>query len=125
MTGTHGKTTTAAMVLHVLRACGLDPAYAIGGELSDTGANAGWGSGEWIVVEADESDRSLLALDPEIAVLTNAELDHHATYASRLDLEAHAARVHGTRDASAPWSGIAPRCSRWPRPTRPPTTPTT
>ena len=87
VTGTHGKTTTAAMVLHVLRACGLDPAYAIGAELSETGANAGWGSGEWIVVEADESDRSLLALDPEIAVLTNAELDHHATYGSRLDLE--------------------------------------
>ena len=59
----------------------------VGGELRDTGANAGWGSGDWIVVEADESDRSLLALSPEIAVLTNAELDHHATYSSRLDLE--------------------------------------
>jgi UDP-N-acetylmuramate--alanine ligase len=87
VTGTHGKTTTAAMIVHVLRACGLDPAYAIGAELGDTGANAGWGGGDWIVVEADESDRSLLALDPEIALLTNAELDHHATYASRLDLE--------------------------------------
>jgi UDP-N-acetylmuramate--alanine ligase len=87
VTGTHGKTTTAAMIVHVLRACGLDPAYAVGAELGDTGANAKWGSGEWIVVEADESDRSLLRLDPEIAVLTNAELDHHATYSSRLDLE--------------------------------------
>jgi UDP-N-acetylmuramate--alanine ligase len=87
VTGTHGKTTTAAMIVHVLRACGLDPAYVVGGELRDTGANAGWGSGDWIVVEADESDRSLLRLDPEIAVLTNAELDHHATYSSRLDLE--------------------------------------
>jgi UDP-N-acetylmuramate--alanine ligase len=87
ITGTHGKTTTAAMIVHVLRACGLDPAYVVGGELRDTGANAGWGSGEWIIVEADESDRSLLRLDPEIAVLTNAELDHHATYGSRLDLE--------------------------------------
>jgi UDP-N-acetylmuramate--alanine ligase len=87
VTGTHGKTTTAAMIVHILRACGLDPAYAVGAELGDTGANAGWGSGEWIVVEADESDRSLLRLDPEIAVLTNAELDHHATYSSRLDLE--------------------------------------
>ncbi|HTU87363.1 MAG TPA: UDP-N-acetylmuramate--L-alanine ligase [Solirubrobacteraceae bacterium] len=87
VTGTHGKTTTAAMIVQILRAGGLDPAYAVGGELRDTGANAGWGSGEWIVVEADESDRSLLALSPEIAVLTNAELDHHATYSSRLDLE--------------------------------------
>ncbi|MBV9417473.1 MAG: UDP-N-acetylmuramate--L-alanine ligase [Solirubrobacterales bacterium] len=87
VTGTHGKTTTAAMIVHVLRACDLDPAYVVGGELRDAGANAGWGAGEWIVVEADESDRSLLRLDPEIAVLTNAELDHHATYGSRLDLE--------------------------------------
>ena len=87
VTGTHGKTTTAAMIVHVLRACGLDPAYVIGGELRGTGANADWGTGEWIVVEADESDRSLLRLEPEIAVLTNAELDHHSTYSSRLDLE--------------------------------------
>jgi UDP-N-acetylmuramate--alanine ligase len=87
ITGTHGKTTTAAMVVHVLKRAGLEPAYVVGGELRDTGANAGWGAGEWIVVEADESDRSLLRLAPEIAVLTNAELDHHSTYASRLDLE--------------------------------------
>ena len=87
VTGTHGKTTTAAMAVHILRGCGLDPAYVVGGELRDTGANAGWGEGEWIVVEADESDRSLLRLAPEVAILTNAELDHHATYSSRLDLE--------------------------------------
>ena len=87
VTGTHGKTTTTGMVVHVLERCGLDPAYAVGGELRSNGRNAGWGSGEWIVVEADESDRSLLALDPEIAILTNAELDHHSTYGSRLELE--------------------------------------
>jgi UDP-N-acetylmuramate--alanine ligase len=87
ITGTHGKTTTAAMVVHALRASGLDPSYVVGGELRATGANAGWGGGDWIVVEADESDRSLLRLEPEIAVLTNAELDHHSTYSSRLDLE--------------------------------------
>jgi UDP-N-acetylmuramate--alanine ligase len=87
VTGTHGKTTTAGMVVHVLRACGMDPAYLVGGELRDTESNAGWGSGEWIVIEADESDRSLLKIVPEIAVLTNAELDHHSTYSSRLDLE--------------------------------------
>jgi UDP-N-acetylmuramate--alanine ligase len=87
VTGTHGKTTTAGMLVRALRGCGLDPAYVLGGELRCTGANAGWGDGDWIVVEADESDRSLLKLDPEIAVLTNAELDHHSTYASRLELE--------------------------------------
>ncbi len=87
VTGTHGKTTTAAMIVHALRACGLDPSYVIGAELRDTGSNAAWGTGEWIVVEADESDRSLLKLEPDVAVLTNAELDHHSTYASRLDLE--------------------------------------
>jgi UDP-N-acetylmuramate--alanine ligase len=87
VTGTHGKTTTSAMIVHALLRCGLDPCYVVGGELRTTGANAGWGTGEWIVVEADESDRSLLKLQPEIAVLTNAELDHHSTYASRLDLE--------------------------------------
>ena len=88
VTGTHGKTTTAAMVVHVLAACGFEPSYVIGAELRDTGLGAALGAGEWIVVEADESDRSLLNLDPEVAVLTNAELDHHSTYRSPLDLRA-------------------------------------
>ncbi len=87
VTGTHGKTTTSAMLVHVLTRCGMDPSYVVGGELHLTGTNAAWGSGEWIVIEADESDRSLLKLDPEIAVLTSAELDHHSTYASLRDLE--------------------------------------
>jgi UDP-N-acetylmuramate--alanine ligase len=87
VTGTHGKTTTSGMIVTALRGCGLEPAYVVGGQLRCTGANAGWGSGEWIVIEADESDRSLLALEPEIALLTSAELDHHTTYSSRLELE--------------------------------------
>ena len=87
VTGTHGKTTTSSMVVHALRGCGLDPSYLVGGEVRSTGANAGWGAGEWLVVEADESDRSLLKLDPRIAVLTNAELDHHATYSSQRDVD--------------------------------------
>ena len=87
ITGTHGKTTTAAMVVHALQASGLDPAYVIGGEHRSRGVYAAWGKGEWIVVEADESDRSLLNLTPEIALLTSAELDHHTAYASRLELE--------------------------------------
>jgi UDP-N-acetylmuramate--alanine ligase len=87
VTGTHGKTTTSSMLVHVLRAVGMDPGYLVGGVVRSTGTNAGWGTGEWLVVEADESDRSLLALAPEIAVLTNAELDHHTTYASQRDVE--------------------------------------
>ncbi|MBV9167735.1 MAG: UDP-N-acetylmuramate--L-alanine ligase [Solirubrobacterales bacterium] len=88
VTGTHGKTTTAAMVVHALQACGFDPAYVIGGEHRSRGIYAAWGKGEWIVLEADESDRSLLNLAPEIALLTSAEVDHHTAYASRLELEA-------------------------------------
>jgi len=86
--GTHGKTTTTSMVVHALRGCGLDPGYLVGGEVRSTGSNAGWGEGEWVVVEADESDRSLLKLHPDVAVLTNAELDHHATYASQAEVDA-------------------------------------
>jgi UDP-N-acetylmuramate--alanine ligase len=87
VTGTHGKTTTSSMLVHALRGCGMDPGYLVGGAVRSTGANAGWGTGEWLVVEADESDRSLLSLAPAIAVLTNAELDHHTTYASRRDVD--------------------------------------
>jgi UDP-N-acetylmuramate--alanine ligase len=75
------------MLVHALRGAGLDPSYLVGGEVRSTGANAGWGSGDWLVVEADESDRSLLKLTPRIAVLTNAELDHHTTYASQRDVD--------------------------------------
>ncbi|HEX2410787.1 MAG TPA: UDP-N-acetylmuramate--L-alanine ligase [Solirubrobacteraceae bacterium] len=87
VTGTHGKTTTSSMIVHALRGVGMDPGYLVGGEVRSTGSNAGWATGEWLVVEADESDRSLLRLEPSIAVLTNAELDHHATYASQRDVD--------------------------------------
>jgi UDP-N-acetylmuramate--alanine ligase len=70
------------MIAHALLRCGMEPAYLIGGALRTTGLNADWGEGEWLVVEADESDRSMLALHAEIAVVTNVELDHHATYGS-------------------------------------------
>jgi UDP-N-acetylmuramate--alanine ligase len=85
--GTHGKTTTASMAAHALMRAGWDPSYVIGGELRTTGTNAGWGTGEWLVVEADESDRSFLRLAPEISLVTNIELDHHTTYASHAELE--------------------------------------
>jgi len=85
--GTHGKTTTASMAAHALMRIGWEPSYVIGGALRTTGANAGWGAGEWLVVEADESDRSFLQLAPEVALVTNIELDHHTTYASHAELE--------------------------------------
>jgi UDP-N-acetylmuramate--alanine ligase len=85
--GTHGKTTTAAMAAHALRKAGRAPAFLIGGELRAAGTNADWGAGEWAVIEADESDRSFLKLDREVAVVTNIELEHHATYRSLGELE--------------------------------------
>jgi len=78
--GTHGKTTISSMISHVLYQCGLDPTFLVGGELNDMGSNAGVGQGEWLVAEADESDGSLLYLRPEVAVVSNVELDHHANY---------------------------------------------
>jgi UDP-N-acetylmuramate--alanine ligase len=85
--GTHGKTTTASMVAHALVACGRRPGYLIGGEVRSTGAGASWGQGEWVVVEADESDRSFLRLEPDVAVVTNVELDHHSTYRTLPEVE--------------------------------------
>lgn len=88
ISGTHGKTTTASMAAHILVRANRDPGYLIGGELRSERTNAAWGTGEWAVVEADESDRSFLRLDPDVAVVTNMELDHHATYRSTVELEA-------------------------------------
>lgn len=79
--GTHGKTTTTSMIAHSMESLGLKPSYVVGGELNDVGSNARAGEGEWLVAEADESDGSLLYLHPEIAVITNVELDHHSHYA--------------------------------------------
>ncbi len=87
VSGTHGKTTTASMAALALIETGRDPAFLIGGELRAAGTNAAWGGGEWAVIEADESDRSFLKLARDVAVVTNIELDHHATYAGLSDLE--------------------------------------
>ena len=89
--GTHGKTTTTGMLIWAMRSLGLDPAFFIGGELPGVGedggpANSGWGSGEWAVVEADESDGSFLVLEPEVAVITNIEMDHHARWSGLAEL---------------------------------------
>jgi UDP-N-acetylmuramate--alanine ligase len=96
--GTHGKTTTASMAAHALVECGRRPAYLIGGEVRSTGTNASWGQGDWVVVEADESDRSFLRLEPDVAVVTNVELDHHSTYRTLPEV----------REAFAAFAGPAP-----------------
>ena len=74
--GTHGKTTTTSLVSSILAQGGLDPTFVIGGRLNSAGANARLGSGDYIVVEADESDGSFLNLTPMIAVITNIDADH-------------------------------------------------
>ena len=78
--GTHGKTTTTSLVASVLAEAGLDPTFVIGGRLTSAAANARLGSGEFIVVEADESDASFLHLQPVVAVVTNIDADHMETY---------------------------------------------
>jgi UDP-N-acetylmuramate--alanine ligase len=83
--GAHGKTTTAAMIAFALRATGRDPSWIVGGEVPQLGANAGAGEG-WLVVEGDESDRSVFALRPRVAVVTNVDLDHHSEFGSRAEL---------------------------------------
>ncbi|HEY3865668.1 MAG TPA: UDP-N-acetylmuramate--L-alanine ligase [Solirubrobacteraceae bacterium] len=102
--GTHGKTTTASMIVHALRAAGLRPGWLVGAPVGGGLANAEWGEGEWLVVEADESDRSMLSLEVEVAVLTNVELDHHASFGSLAELEeAFRAFVRGAGGAIVVW----------------------
>ncbi|MGZ8782643.1 MAG: UDP-N-acetylmuramate--L-alanine ligase [Gaiellaceae bacterium] len=83
--GAHGKTTTTGMIAFVLSELGLGPAWLVGGEIAQLGGNAGAGEG-WLVVEGDESDRTVERLRPQIAVVTNIELDHHSTFGSEVEL---------------------------------------
>jgi UDP-N-acetylmuramate--alanine ligase len=106
--GTHGKTTTTAMLVWALRAIGADPAFFVGGEVPGLGAdadgavaNAGWGEGQWVIAEADESDASFLRLRPEIAVVTNIEMDHHTRWGSLAELH------RAFQDFLAPVEGVA------------------
>ena len=85
--GAHGKTTTTSMIAVVLERCGLDPTAVIGGRLSAFGSNARLGNGEFMVAEADESDRSFLKLFPTIAVITNIDHEHLENYGSFADLQ--------------------------------------
>jgi UDP-N-acetylmuramate--alanine ligase len=112
--GTHGKTTTAAMIAWTMRELGADPAFFVGGEVSGLGeggeaANAGWGDGEWVVAEADESDASFLELKPEVAVITNIEMDHHSRWGSVAELRAAFADfAAGAREAEFDASSPGP-----------------
>src|SRR2546423_8965489 len=82
--GAHGKTTTSAMIAFCLEQLGRDPAWLIGADVPQLGGNAGTGKG-WLVVEGDESDRTIAELRPRVAVVTNVDLDHHATFGSRAE----------------------------------------
>jgi UDP-N-acetylmuramate--alanine ligase len=104
--GAHGKTTTSAMLVHILRAAGLDPGWLIGSSVGKGLENSHWSAGEWLVVEADESDRSMLSLHVDIAVLTNVELDHHASFSSLDEL----------REAFREFLARAPQAVIWDRP---------
>ena len=89
--GAHGKTTTSGMIAHALLRTGADPAFILGGELAGAGpggapANAAWGAGGVIVAEADESDGSFLLLRPDVALVTNVELDHHSHWSGEAAL---------------------------------------
>jgi UDP-N-acetylmuramate--alanine ligase len=96
--GAHGKTTTAAMIAFCLDRLGNDPSFLIGGEVPQLGGNARAASG-WLVVEGDESDRTIAALRPEIAVVTNVDLDHHSEFASLAEVE----------ELFSKWAAAAPR----------------
>jgi UDP-N-acetylmuramate--alanine ligase len=85
--GAHGKTTTAGMIAFCLEQLGHDPAWLIGADIPQLGGNAGTGRG-WLVVEGDESDRTISVLRPQVAVVTNVDLDHHSTFVSRVEVAA-------------------------------------
>ena len=104
--GTHGKTTTSSMLATVIDGIGLDPTFLIGGELNDMGANARCGTGDYYVVEADESDGSFLFMDPHVALVTNVEADHLDHYKDLAEVVDTFARFL----AKVPADGVAVVC---------------
>ncbi len=104
--GAHGKTTTSAMLVRILAAAGMDPGWLVGSSAGRGLENSHWSEGEWLVVEADESDCSMLSLHVEIALLTNVELDHHASFATLEEL----------REAFREFLAGAPQAVIWDRP---------
>lgn len=86
ISGTHGKTTTTSLVAYILYSAGVDPSFSIGGELQSLNEYARLGQGDYFVAEADESDASFLHLSPDMAIVTNIDLDHMETYSGSLDV---------------------------------------
>ncbi len=86
VSGTHGKTTTSAMLALILIEAGMEPSFIVGASISGLGTGAGWGSGEWLVIEADESDGTFLELAPKAAIVTSVEPDHLGHYGQFSDL---------------------------------------
>src|ERR1700730_18627304 len=101
--GTHGKTTTPSMLIVALQHCGRDPSFAVGGEMGEAGTNAHHGSGDCFVAEADESDGSLLEYTPNVAVVTNIELDHLDFFGSP---DAYPAVLHAFAERIAPGGAL-------------------
>ena len=106
--GTHGKTTTTSLTASVLAEAGYDPTFVIGGQLNSAGANARLGSGEYLVAEADESDRSFLKLSPVVAVVTNIDADHLENYGGDF---ARVRRAFGDFLRRLPFYGVAVLCA--------------
>jgi len=100
--GSHGKTTTTSMTVVALHAAGLDPSYAIGGALNETGTNAHAGTDELFVAEADESDRSFLVFEPSAVIITNVEFDHPDEFGSHEDVAAAFMAFAARRRSGAP-----------------------
>ena len=92
VSGTHGKTTTSSMLALILVEAGMRPSFIVGGDIYEFGANAAWDEGEWLVVEADESDGTFLALQKEVAVVTSIEADHLDHFGTEEELTAAFAR---------------------------------
>ena len=105
--GTHGKTTTTSLVASILTEAGLDPTFVIGGLLTSAGTNAGLGTSEYLVAEADESDGSFQLLQPVMAVVTNIDEDHMETFDNDLD---HLKQSFATFLHRVPFYGVTVMC---------------
>jgi UDP-N-acetylmuramate--alanine ligase len=112
VSGTHGKTTTSSMLALQLVGAELDPSFIIGGDVNQIGTNAVWGDGDWLVVEADESDGTFLALEPEMALVTSIEADHLDHYGSMSGLEAAFAQFMERAPAGTIVCADDPACRR-------------
>ncbi len=109
--GTKGKTTTTALIVHILREAGKDPSYIVGGIMSNTGINAGVGKGEWFVVEADEYDNMFLGLRPNMVVVTNVVYDHPDFFQSHEDMIASFQRFIDLMDEHNGYGGVLFACA--------------